>query len=284
MKIKRRNLDNFALAIGMALWLLTLSNNSAGQQAQRVAPAPAAVPLADAIAPAEKTEVKPAPATPIAVKKVELGKPSWDSEWDKVIEDAVPEKLLSSKRVARDVRPFCPRYRHMNDVDKKQFWAYFFQALAGAEAGLEPTSNVRHNDPAVAVKDTVTKRIVRQEGLLQLTYMDANRYGCDFQWESDKQLPEKDPAKTILNPKNNLLCGIRILSNQLIVRRRPLLTRKSYWITLQPGTISYEVFRKQMVNVPDVCREPEPMEEARAKSSGAGSQGQSGDEPANDIQ
>jgi hypothetical protein len=289
MAIKKSGLQNLALAIGMALWWLTVSFNSAGQQAQPAAtpPAPAAAaaePLADAVTPAVKTEVKPAPATPIAVKKVELGKPSWDSEWDKIIEDAVPEKFLTSKKVARDVRPFCPRYKSMSDVDKKQYWAYFFQALAGAEAGLEPTTNVRHNDPAIAVKDTVTKRIVRQEGLLQLTYMDANRYGCDFEWEADRQLAEKDPAKTILQPKNNLLCGIRILSNQLIVRRWPLLTHKSYWITLQPGTISYEVFRKQMVNVPEVCRQPAPVEEARAKGAGAGSQEQPGDEPANDIQ
>jgi hypothetical protein len=287
--IKRERLEFVGLALGMALWPLTVCVNSAGQQVQPAAPAPApaaaaAQPLEEALAPAVKTEVKPAPPTPIAVKKVELGKPSWDAEWDKIIEDAVPEKLLTSKRVARDVRPFCPRYRSMSNVDKKQFWAYFFQALAGAEAGLEPTSNVRHTDPAVAVKDTVTKRIVRQEGLLQLTYMDADRYGCDFDWEADKPLPEKDPAKTILLPKNNLLCGIRILSNQLIVRRWPLLTHKSYWITLQPGTISYEVFRKQMVNVPVVCREPVPVEEARAKGGGAGSQGQSGNEPANDVQ
>jgi hypothetical protein len=262
----------------MALGYLAVCATSAGQQAASAPPAAAQPPVSGqppvaGLAPAVQTDVKTAPSTPIAVKKVELGKPGWDPEWDAVIEDALPPEFLTEKKVARDVRPFCPRYRSMSDVDKKQFWAYFFQALAGAEAGLEPTSDVRHNDPAVAVKDTVTKRIVRQEGLLQLTYMDAERYGCDFDWEADKQLPERDSAKTILQPKNNLLCGIKILNNQLIARRWPLLTHKSYWITLQPGTISFEVFRKQMVNVPDVCREPE-LEEARVKGGGGGSQGQ----------
>ncbi len=78
--------------------------------------------------------------------------------------------------------------------------------------------------------------MVRSEGLLQLTYMDAERYGCDFDWEADKALPEKDPARTILQPRNNLTCGVKILENQLITLKRPLLTRSSYWSTLQPGT------------------------------------------------
>lgn len=282
MAIKSGSLQNVGLAFGMALGYGTVCATSAGQQAPSAPPSSAQLPSA-ALAPAAATTTKAAPPTPIAVKKVELGKPSWDPEWDATIENALPQAFLTSKKVARDVRPFCPRYRSMSDVDKKQFWAYFFQALAGAEAGLEPTTDVRHKDPAVAVKDTVTKRIVRQEGLLQLTYMDADRYGCNFDWGADRQLPEKDPAKTILQPKNNLLCGVRILSNQLIARRWPLLTHKSYWITLQPGTISYEVFSRQMVNVPDVCRELQPMEEARVKGAGAGA-AQAGGEPGNDVQ
>jgi hypothetical protein len=156
--------------------------------------------------------------------------------------------------VARDVRPFCPRFKSLSEVDKRAFWAYFFQALAGAEAGLVPTTDVRHTEPEVAVKDTVTKRMVRSEGLLQLTYMDAGRYGCAFDWERDKELTEKDPAKTILQPTNNLQCGIKILDTQLIHRNKPLVSSNSYWSTLQPGTVSYRVFLKQMANVPEVCR------------------------------
>jgi len=34
----------------------------------------------------------------------------------------------------------------MNDPDKRAFWAYFFQALAGAEAGLNPRTRVRHTE------------------------------------------------------------------------------------------------------------------------------------------
>jgi len=196
---------------------------------------------------------KPAPATPIDRQRVELGGETWDPAWDLIVEQALPPDLLSAK-VARDVRPFCPRFAVMDEADKRAFWAYFFQALAGAEAGLSPTTNIRHTEPEVAVKDDVTKRMVRSEGLLQLTYMDAKRYGCDFDWDADKKLAEKDPAKTILQPKNNLTCGILILDNQLITQGRPLLSRSSYWSTLQPGRPSYRLFAKQMTNVPRVCR------------------------------
>ena len=159
----------------------------------------------------------------------------------------------------------------MSDVDKRAFWAYTFQALAGAEAGLKPTTDVRHTEPEVAVKDTVSKRTVHQEGLLQLTYMDSDRYGCDFDWDHDKALPEKDPSRTILSPRNNLLCGVKIMENQILTQKKPLLSASSYWVTLRPGRPSYLVFAKQMKNVPTVCRQgPPPVQEARAKRPGNG--------------
>jgi hypothetical protein len=207
-------------------------------------------------------EVKTAPATPIAEKKEELGKPAWDPVWDFIVEKALPPEFLTS-RVARAVRPFCPRFNAMSEVDKRAYWAYFFQALSGAEAGLVPTTDVRHTEPEVAVKDTVTKRMVRSEGLLQLTYMDADRYGCDFDWEKDKELAEKDPAKTILQPENNLKCGVKIMEKQLIDMGKPLVSSSSYWSTLRPRTISYQVFVKQMRNVPEVCH-VDPLKQPKA--------------------
>ena len=199
------------------------------------------------------SEIKPAPPTPIAEKKAELGDDeTWQPQWDVIVEEALPNELMSP-RVAKAVKPLCPRFSAISAADKRAFWAYFFQALAGAEAGLKPTTNVRHTEPEVAVKDDVTHRMVRSEGLLQLTYMDSQRYNCDFDWDNDKQLNEHDPSKTILQPKNNLLCGVKILTNQVVDQHRPVLSRKSYWSTLQPGTVSYKVFIKQMANAPEAC-------------------------------
>lgn len=203
--------------------------------------------------PAPAVNSKPAPATPIDAKKAELGGNTWNPSWDQFIEQDIPDDMLSS-RVPHDVRKFCPNFYRMDDTDKRVFWAYFFQALAGAEAGLEPTTNVRH--PQMAAKDSVTGQAIHSEGLLQLTFQDERLYGCNFDWEHDRQLPAHDPERTILQPKNNLECGIRILDNQIINQRRPLVSSHSYWSTLQPGTVAYRVFAKEMTNPPAACEKP----------------------------
>jgi hypothetical protein len=203
--------------------------------------------------PASGIDPKPAPATPIDAKKAELGGNTWNPDWDQLIEQAIPGDMLSSK-VPHDVRKFCPNFYRMSDSDKRVFWAYFFQALAGAEAGLEPTTNVRH--PQMLGKDSVTRQPIHSEGLLQLTFQDERLYGCDFDWEHDRELPAHDPERTILQPKNNLECGIKILEYQIINRKRPLVSSHSYWSTLQPGTIAYRVFAKEMTNPPEACEKP----------------------------
>jgi hypothetical protein len=216
---------------------------------------------------------KVAPPTPIQEKRQEIGGDTWNPAWDAVVERALPPALLST-RVPRDVRSFCPRFYQLSEVDKRAFWAYFFQALAGAEAGLNPVTNVRHTEPEVAVVDGVTGHMVRSQGLLQLTYEDEVRYGCNFNWQADRNRSLKDPNKTILQPENNLLCGVKILTNQIIDQRKPLLSSTSYWSTLRPGTPSYAVFSKQMVNPPAACGRnirrarsvPQDREIARADS------------------
>jgi len=68
---------------------------------------------------------------------------------------------MLSSHVPRGVRRFCPRFYEMAETEKRTFWAYFFQALAGAEAGLNPNTSVRHTEP-------VGTMALRSEGLLQL--------------------------------------------------------------------------------------------------------------------
>ena len=66
----------------------------------------------------------------------------------------------------------------------------------------------------------------------------------------DRAFKANDPAKTILEPKNNLECGVKILVNQTIVQYKPLLTPSGYWSTLQPDGPSYRVFAEQTTNPP----------------------------------
>jgi hypothetical protein len=209
----------------------------------------ASLVLCTGIAPLSQSQAtKAVPPTPIDMKKVELGGTPWDPLWDQIIEKALPPEMLSSQ-APRGVRRFCPRFYEMDMADRRTFWAYFFQALAGAEAGLNPNASVRHTEPDRTI-------VLRSEGLLQLAYADHKRYGCDFNWAVDRALKANDPAKTILQPKNNLECGVKILFNQTIVQHKPLLSRSGYWSTLRPGGPSYRVFAKQMTNPPAACGSP----------------------------
>src|SRR5580700_431345 len=133
--------------------------------------------------PSPAQAIKPAPPTPIDIKKVELGGTPWEPQWDQIIENALPPEMLSSQ-VPQGVRRFCPRFYEMGTTAKRTFWAYFFQALAGAEAGLNPNTSVPHTEPDVTKRDEVGGTAIRTEGLLQLAYADQRRYGCDFNWEA----------------------------------------------------------------------------------------------------
>jgi hypothetical protein len=196
--------------------------------------------------------VQPAPPTPLDEKKAELGGTTWQPQWDALVEQALPADLLS-EQAALAVRVYCPRFAGQTDAQKREFWAYIFQAIAAAEAGLNPTSDVHHLQAAVNTIDPVTHMPARQEGLLQLKYEDGQRYGCDFDWQKDRTLPAKDPGRTILQPANNLGCGVKIMENQIVAQHKPLVTRTSYWATLQPGSEGFRVFAKQMANVPAAC-------------------------------
>jgi hypothetical protein len=230
------------LALGLPAGLLALRNAREASDAAAVIAVPPPGPA-----------LKPAPSTPIAEEKAKLGDDeTWRPEWDAAIEKALPYELLETK-MGRNVQQFCPRFRSMGEPDRRAFWAYFFQALSGAEAGLKATSDVQHIEPQVAVTDHVSHRMVRSEGLLQLTYEDSKRYGCAFDFNADRHLPEHDPNKTILQPENNLLCGVNILESQLVAHKKPLMTTSSYWSTLRPGWPGNKVFLKQMANVPLAC-------------------------------
>ncbi|MGC2211464.1 MAG: hypothetical protein WA532_15265 [Candidatus Korobacteraceae bacterium] len=193
---------------------------------------------------------KAAPPTPLDVKKVELGEPPWNAQWDQIVEKAVPPAMLS-RQVPEEVRRFCPRFYEMSQTNMRAFWAYFFQALAGVEAGLQPDTVAPHG-----IRERKIGMARHSEGLLQLAYEDRERYGCDFSRSRDRGLGADSPERSILRPRNNLECGVKILDNQIIGHHRPLLTRWSYWSPLRPGEPSEIHFLKQMTNPPAACGLP----------------------------
>ncbi len=246
----------------LAVTLSTLISLTACSRASQPSTKPAAQP--------QQPVTKPTPPTPIAEKKAELGdSKTWDPAWTAFIEKSLPADLLSAQ-AAHAVRPYCPRFAELSEPDKRAFWAYTFQAVAAAEAGLNPTADVHHTAAPVNKVDPETHRLSRQEGLLQVKYDDAKRYNCPFDYEADRRLPEHDPNRTILQPERNLSCGFLIMQNQIITQGHPLVARDSYWATLQPGTAGYRVFRKQMINVPADCGLHEHVRSSRRARTRAG--------------
>src|ERR1700742_3384508 len=70
------------------------------------------------VTPPQQAAVKTAPPTPMAEQKAQLGDDeTWDPEWDKMIEEALPAELLSSSKVAKDVKVFCPRFSSLSPAD-----------------------------------------------------------------------------------------------------------------------------------------------------------------------
>ncbi len=123
----------------------------------------------------------------------------------------------------------------MSDPDKRAFWAYTFQALAGAEAGFKPTTDVRHTEPEVAKVDTLTKTDGPPARVAATDVHGCGTLRMRFQLAARSEVNGKDPARTILQPENNLLCGVTIMENQMLTQRKPLLSSTSYWVTLRPA-------------------------------------------------
>ena len=143
--------------------------------------------------PPRATGAEIAPATPIAEKKAELGDDrTWNPEWDSGSRSALPPELLSTQS-CQGRQTLLPALQRFERARQAGLLGLLLSGSRGSRSGLVPTANVRHMDAVLQVKDDVTHRMIRQEGLLQLTYMDQERYGCDFDWEKDKLLDEHDP-------------------------------------------------------------------------------------------
>ncbi|MBC7457794.1 MAG: hypothetical protein H7235_05915 [Bdellovibrionaceae bacterium] len=155
--------------------------------------------------------------------------------WTQIIYSVIKkeESYLLGQNVADDVEIFCPTYRKLNEEQRLNFWGQFFAALAYHESGWSPVS--RMVEANFKSMDSVTKQPVVSEGLLQLSYQDEPSYHleCDFDWNKDKNLTAKDPKKTILNPYNNLRCGIKIMSVQLKKYRSITMSSNVYWAVLK---------------------------------------------------
>ena len=144
---------------------------------------------------------------------------------------------------------------------------YLWNMYGGGEFGYEKPGDRKFPGCATTAIGALCQAFLGQGGDPRCKQTLDKLRTLRFDWEKDKLLPEKDPARTILQPANNLTCGVKILYRQLIVKQQPLLSRSSYWSTLRPGRTGHRVFARQMTNVPAVCRHDPSLGDAKTPAA-----------------
>ncbi len=126
---------------------------------------------------------------------------SWKSEWSDLIKDELKKDDYRSGAIAflniqideKDLDQLeCAGYNKSSFEDKSDFWVVFFSALTRAESAFNAKARSALN------------RGHRSYGLLQLAKQTA---------KSQCRITSAD--KSILNPKDNLLCGLTLMNWQL---------------------------------------------------------------------
>jgi hypothetical protein len=156
----------------------------------------------------------------------------WTAKVFEIIRDETNLAKLSTP-IPSDVHYFCPNYKNLNEVQRMTFWGQLIAAISYRESSWRPTTSFVEPDHKI---DSITKRWVRSEGLMQLSYQDVSNYKaleCGFDWKKDKNLASNSKDKSILAPYRNLRCGILILSKKVNLNSQ-ISTPNTYWSVLRP--------------------------------------------------
>lgn len=179
----------------------------------------------------------------------------WESMNSSLVKGSYPERAAWSDAVvstieqnwssfskAKDFRQVCPRYESLSKSEKIVAIANLFVWMTKYESSFNPTSRMVETSMG---KDPITGKQVASEGLLQLSYQDEQWIKCGFDWSKDKNLADKDPNKTIMDPIRNLKCGVRIMAghaaNDGSKRKDPkqsneVFLQSPYWAVIRDGT------------------------------------------------
>lgn len=152
--------------------------------------------------------------------------------WSKHLLKLSGEHLESFKK-GTDWPKICPKWNSLNDEQKKYAIATMIVAVVYYESGYSTTNWMTETTMGT---DPVTKKQVKSEGLLQLSYQDKEwAPWCQFDWSKDKLLSQNDPKKTIFDPYINLSCGVRIMANQ-VVKKGLVFPSKGYWAVMNTSS------------------------------------------------
>lgn len=197
-------------------------------------------------APASPTPTpEPAPEEPIKVEppKETTAAPlyhalPWDGskyatpDWNKHVL-YMAGLLFNGLDQVEDMHLLCPKYDSLSRDRKIVAWGYFFTGVSKFESSWKPTTWMTETTMGT---DPITKKQVKSQGLLQLSYQDIQWAPyCEFDWSKDKNLSPDDPKATINDPYKNLSCGMRIMDRQIRAKKRVILESGVYWSVLKDG-------------------------------------------------
>lgn len=152
-----------------------------------------------------------------------------NSEWTKIVLQEI-ERQYPVLNTVTDMDLFCPNYNNIGMEQRIWAWGELFSGLALYESNWNPHSQYTEHQLGT---DQVTGNPVQSEGLLQLSYTDTRwAKWCRFDWEYDKGINDFNKI-TIMNPKNNLECGIGIMASQVRRTQKIVLEKNPYWSTLR---------------------------------------------------
>lgn len=150
---------------------------------------------------------------------------SWHDEWSSTIiselkkdEYLVDETSMLNLKIDEEdlTELMCPGYNSATLEEKSDFWVVFFSSLVRAESGFNEKAR------------SSMSRGHRSYGLLQLAPKTA-----------ETQCGMSSPMSSVLNPKENLRCGLKLMSWQL--RGAPTVSGKK----LRPDLVG-QIFGKHM--------------------------------------
>ncbi len=172
---------------------------------------------------------------------VRFGNAVWLASWTRyathAIERYAPELLLDTEVPKNELEDICPGYFRTGADDRKKFWALFLASIAYPESGFNPRNRFREPPPLSKWS----------EGLLQLSVDDHVSHGkmCNFMIS-----PER-----ILNPFDNIRCGVMILKNQISNRRTLWPNTYYYWsvLTTRKSATVRNVFQQNAKRLLPAC-------------------------------
>lgn len=173
------------------------------------------------------------------------------NKWSKHVYQEIENNFISLDK-AKDTTYFCPNYINLNKKEKINFWAQIIVGISFFESGYNSSARSIHSSEKI---DPVTNISVVTEGLMQLGYLDALYHRCNFNWSKDSEYDENDPRKSILNPYNNLSCGIKILTQQVEKYGAIVVDNGAYWAVIKLNHRHSRIEQiKNSISETDICK------------------------------